>query len=354
MIRQWEELSKEDGVAFLNAVRDEDFKVLFEPSLCDFYRHPLTFFDGYDLIRVANKYSPPFMLLDYLSNGENHYYINGTDHAFQTLCTKAALCLSEKNVLSYIDLYFSYVYERGNTFVFLGQKAYETARVSKKDDFYIIETPIIYQEQERSAVIHVYVNGHIEVISPVNVSFLNAPKRHSDLNYIHPKEAEIVEQARAILEETHKGQEILAVADKENVSVRVIGNPNVQVVATNKPMVYLFVPAAQHTADYRQALTMAGGLFDCKQILGDYPRPSILEDIETYLAVNYDKNLKQWCEVLRIVLEFEEKGIEDATVAMRSLGLQRLYDGIKNEVSDREMFTIYLNSLEEQGFVRRD
>lgn len=372
MSNAWTQLNQQDTNIFLGAVRDTENGILFEPSICEAFSHPLDFFDGYDLLRISNQYSPPFMLFDYVSNGENHYYLDGSDQALQTLCTQGSVRLTSDNVLDYIDMYFSYVYERGNSIVFIRDpqnmnfkgsdgmgahfkaiQKHQSVQVqwSNEDDAFVIHTPLLYQDKTHEGVIHVSKNGRIDVLAPLTVSFLDTPQGIEDVPYAHPKADDILRQTRDLLVKAPTGKRLLDIADEKDVEIRIVGSANYQAVATNKPMIYLFMPAAQYTADYHQALQLGGALRDMEQVLGGFPRPSAEEAPEVFFSISYDKNLNILCEVCKIVEEFENLNISEAIAAMRRLGIEDVYSGYKNGAPPDEMLNIYTNMMVKQGFI---
>lgn len=371
MSSSWKQLSAPETLVFLDAVRAPEHSLLFEPSLCETFLHPLDFFDGYDLIRISNQYSPPFVLLDFMSNGENHYYLDGSDHAFQTVCKQGSVRLTRENVLQYIDFYFSYVYERGNSLVFIRDpqntnfkgsdgmgvhfkaiQKHASVRVEFDEALgvFIIRSPLLYQDQTHEGVIHVHkTSGRIDVLEPLTVSFLDAPQGYETLTYIHPHEDSILEQTKTLLFKSETGQRLMKIAQEKDVPVRVLGSPNYQAFTSNRPAVTMLMPAAQHTADYHQALILAGALRDAEQILGNFPRPSKEEPPAIYFAVNYDKNLNILMEICKIVEELE---VPEAFAAMRRIGIEDVYQGYKKGAAPDEMLQIYIAMMMKQGFIK--
>ncbi len=354
MNRSWQKLSAQDALSFLDAVRSEDLRVLFEPSICEVYQHALPFYEGYDLVRIANKYSPPFVLLDYVSNGENHYYLDGSDHVMQTLCVQGSVSLSADTVFDYIDLYFSYVYERGNTVVLLPESADAKVSFDESTDVYAIRTVLLYQDERREVLIHVHRNGRIDLVEPAAISFLDAPKGFTEIEYAHPKAESILEQCKSLLAKSTTGARLLDVVETSKIEIEVIASPNIQARAYNKPMVHLYLPAAQHTADYHQALTLAGALNDIEQIMRGYKRPSIVEGDDVYLPANYDKNLKLLIEICKIVEELEDNNDADAVNALENLNLGNLYMAYKSGDNAPELMRVYLKILAELGYIREE
>ena len=372
MNNQWKQLDQNDANAFLDAVRTPNHNILFDPSLCEVFLHPLDFFDGYDLLRISNTYSPPFALFDYVSNGDNHYYLDGSDHAFQTLCKQGSVRLTEDNVLDYIDLYFTYVYERGNSIVFIRDpqntnfkgsdgmgnhfkaiQKHTSVRVEWSDDVdaFVIHAPLLYQDKTREGVIHVSKNGKIDVLAPLTVSFLDVPRGFEDVPINHPKADSIISQVRDLLVKTPTGKRLLDIADEKNIDIHLIGSPNYQAIVTNKPTIYLLMPAAQYTGDMHQALQLGGALRDMEQVLGGFPRPAKDEPPEVYFTINYDKNLNLLMEICKIVEEFEDINMPEAVSAMRRLGIESIYSGYKNEASPEDMLQIYIKMMTKQGFI---
>jgi len=349
----WRELQESDAHIFLDAVRDTSHAILFEPSVCKVFLHPLDFFDGYDLLRVSNQYSQPHMLFDYVSNGENHYYLDGSDHAFQTLCKQGSVRVNMGNVLAYIDLYFSYVYERGNTVVFMRRNDAPQPHIFMSDDegHFIIHTQLLYQDELREAVVHVHKSGQIDIISPANVSFLDAPQGYESIPYIHPKADSILEQTKALLSASETGQAYLDDAQAHGIDIHVLSSPNYQATTVNKPTVYLFIPAAQYTADYHHALLLGGALHDMRQIMDGYKRPSVDEDEVVFFDINHDKNLKLIAGICKIAEEMEALNISEVVFALQNLGLGSVYQGFKDDVSSTDLMNIYIQSLKDRGVI---
>jgi len=375
MSDQWEILQARKATKLLKDVREDAFSVLFEPALCEFFIHPLDFFNGFDLIRISNHYSPPFMNFDYVSNGEQHYYLDGTDHAFQTLVRQGSVHITEDNVLAYIDMYFTYVYERGNSIVFIRDpqdtnfkgsdgmgvhfkalQKHQNLDVSwnEKRQIFVIKTPLLYQNKTHQGVVNVHQDGCIEVVKPLRVSFLDTPDIFEDIEYVHPKEDAILEQAYGLIEKTKTGKRLLDLMREKEIPVRVLGSCNYQAVATNLPMIYLFMPSAQYTADYHQALQLVGAMRDVEQILNAYPRPSHEEPEEVFYAVSHDKNLNLLLEICKMVEELDEQGIEDGVSAMRRIGIEDVYTGFKNNLSPEALLRVYETMMMKQGFLVKE
>ena len=142
----WTQLSPDHAKSFIDSVKDDSEKVLFNIQLCEVYSLPIAFYEGYELVRILNRHMMPYLVMDYLSNGEDHYYLDGSESVFHNLNAQRALSLDENNVLSYLDFYISYVYERGNSLnvVREGEEA-PTQLIAHEGDVYNISALLSYQ-----------------------------------------------------------------------------------------------------------------------------------------------------------------------------------------------------------------
>ncbi len=356
-MRDWQQLTPDQSIEFIKSVASESDLILFEPSLCDVYTLPLPFYEGYSLYRIVNKYMLPYLLLDYLSNGENHHYMNGSDQAFHNLNSRNALSLGSENVLDYLDLYISYVYERGHSLVFMNDHE-EAAKHSHVDfdegsQLYKVKTPLIYHDETVNGEAEISASGAITINTPVKASFLHDLKPHKDIAYRHPLESDIIEQSVSILSECETGQNLLKLKDEHSVEIRVLSSPNYHGVITNDFVVYLVIPAAEQTAKFFQALVLAYALRDVQQIAGGYlhPHPSI--DQEEYLTANYGKNLDMITQMCKIVEEFENINAPGALQALNKMGLGSVYSGYKNGLHSDALMDVYVEALERDGTIKR-
>ena len=213
--------------------------------------------------------------------------------------------------------------------------------------------PLIYQNEKRKAVIHVHESGRIDIIDPAKVSFLDAPQGYTAISFIHPKSDSLLEQMKSLLSRTETGQKYIQHLEDLKVPVHILPSPNYQAMTINRPMIYMLMPAAQHTADYHQALLLAGAIHDMMQILGGYKRPSIDEEPALYFEINHDKNLKLACGICKIVEEYEALEAPEAVQAMDNLGLLDVYKGFRNDASAEALMHLYIQSLEKRGIIRK-
>ncbi len=317
----------------------------------------LPFYAGYSIYRIVNKYMIPYLILDYLSNGENHHYLDGSDQAFHNLNTLGALGLDESNVLSYLDLYISYVYERGHSLHFLvdPEQSHAQSKVTldAQTRTYSIETPLIYHDNTVPGAVKITQDGKITVLSPVNASFLHELKPQRDIPYRHPLEKQIIEQSISILSETDIGQNLLKGMEKCNAEIRVIGSPNYHGLITNDCVIYMMMPAAEQNAKYFQALVLAYALRDIRQIADGYAHPHIAADMEIFLNINYGKNIDMISVMFDVVAEFETKGAPEALQALGKMNLMEVYNAWKNGLRNEALMDVYFEALRKDDIMKR-
>ena len=369
---QWKKLDRFQATEFIQAVASPDEPALFATDLCEVCRLPLSFYDGYFLTRIINKYMMPFLTMDYLSNGEHHYYMDGSDQALQNLNAQGAISLSENNVIDYIDLYISYVYEYGNSLEFIrdphdmtqkGSGAMEmhfnaikyhhnsSVFFDTENEKYKIITPLIYQDRTLQSQIEVFKTGRINIIEPVSVTFLENLNPKELISYRHPHEKEIIEQSKDILSSVEAGQRLLKIAQDFDTPIRVLTSPNYRGFITNQGGIYILMPATEKSAKFMQALVLAYALRDVEQIAAGYTHPALHEDKDHYVSANYSKNLDMILEMCKIAEEFQNKNIPEALHVLQRMGLESVYSGYKTGLDNDALMKIYLDSLKRYRFL---
>lgn len=370
---EWIPLEQPDNLEFLDTVRDKNDPALSEPVLCDVYKLQLPFYDGYWLYRIVNSHMIPHLCMDFISNGTEHYYMDGSDTAFQTLNAKGALSLDQTNVVDYLDLYISYVYERGNSLEFIrnphattqkGAGAMEahfnaikyhqetSVTFDKQKNAFHITTPMIYQEDSVQTKTRVEKSGAIHISEPITVSFLTDPKADQKIHYRHNRETSLIDEAKTLMEQTDAGKELLDIMAETGAQVRVLTSPNYQTFTTNDKIIYILMPAIERSAKYLQMIALAFGIIDTYQIKNGWLRPAPDSEEVSWNAINYGKNLDIAVQTCKIIEELEQKNIKEAITAFQKMGLGRVYSGYKNDLSMEELLGVYLQSMDQYGFIK--
>lgn len=340
----WIQLSPEDSKDFIDAVADSNEPAVFDPKLCYVMKAPLDFYDGYYLCRIVNNYMAPPFFLDYVSNGENHYYFDGSDSVFQNLNAQGAITLNNENVAEYFALYISYVYERGNSFEF-PKKTPKISLLSSDHNGFKLDTQLFYQGAIRDASVRIESSGAIHVDTPTRVSFLEALSPNAEIKYRHPMEGDIIEGTKSLMSITDKGQDFLDILSAHNGSIRIINSPNYMGITTSSGIIYISMPIIERSAKYTQAIMLACHIRDLHQNKHDFPRPPLSVDAETYINLNYGKNLDAILEMCIMVEEYEAQSAIGAISELENMGLDNLYLAQKNEDDAQKLMPLYLESL---------
>lgn len=348
----WSRLKPEDSKLFLEAVCSDEAKLLFENSICDVYSLPLDFYDGYSLVRVANKYTIPYMQFDFLSNGENHYYLDGSEGAFHNLNARGAISLNQENVYDYLNLYISYVYERGNSLGFYDDKENSSVTVNPQTGHYEISTPLSYQDSTVQAQISVTDSGAIHVQKPVSVSFLEELSSGSAFSILHPYSTDIIEGSKSLLKLTTHGVKLVALLEEKKAGVQVISSPNYEGFCSNMRTIYMLMPAEERTAKYLQALILAGAIRDMEQVNGGYMHPHPTENADVFGDTCLGKNLDMIIEMCKIVDELEAQNIPEGLHDFSKLGFGPIYQAYKAGQDEDGLMKLYLSVLEEREIIK--
>ncbi len=347
----WSPLIQEDAEKFIKSVADENEPALFDLALCNVHSFPLSFYDGYSLYRIANKYMIPNLVLDYLSNGEDHYYLDGSDAPFQNLNARQAISLNEHNVADYLKFYISYVYERGNSFEFSLQISdddpVQLILIDIENSLYKLEADILYQGAKHKARITVEENGSIHVQAPVIVSFLESPSPQTKAPYRHPLENTIIEGTKSLLSATKKGVKFLKILEEHKVEVRIITSPNYMGITHTSNLIYLSMPIVEKTAKYAQAIILACHIQEVFQNVSGFLRPPTDIDQTTRIELNYGKNLDMILETCIMVEEYEQQNALGALKEIDAMGLRPLYEAQKTEKKPEALMGFYLKMLKE-------
>ncbi|MCK5285280.1 MAG: hypothetical protein KAJ86_06825 [Alphaproteobacteria bacterium] len=349
----WTQLTSQKAKEFIDQVASKEDATLFDLSACEVHTLPLSFYDGYSLYRIVNKNMIPHLTLDYLSNGENHYYMDGSENAFHNLNARNALNLDKNNVNAYMELYISYVYEHGNSFEFVHDQneRIEPKLTSIENNLYHISVPLLYQNAVVDSHIIVEQNGSIHIKKPTEVSFLVNLKPGKNIAYRHPLENKIIEESKALLFETKTGARLLEIAEKQMTQIRVLNSPNYHGFITNERICYIIMPAAEQTAKYLQAIILTGCLRDAEQIASRYIHPTQEAELDIYETVNFGKNLDMVTEMCKMVEELEDKGFPEGLAALSKLGMERVYKGYKNGQDNDTLMNTYIAALERHGIL---
>lgn len=345
----WSTLPHSEAQAFLDRVRDENEPFLFDHKYCEVHTLPLEFYDGYELYRIVHKYMLPHFILDFIGNGEDFYYLDGSDVPFQNLNARQAISLNEHDIVDYFSFYISYVYERGNSFEIsrsqdpdIRLKLYDVT-----DGVFDLEANLLYQGKAHRAEIKIHKYGQIDIIAPIKISFLSEPKPRTTYGFRHPHEDKIIEDTSAILSSTSKGRYLLNLMQDYAGKVRVFNSPNYMGISTPDNLIYMTMPVIERTAKHAQAIVLASHIQDIHQNMSDFTRPAHTGDPQDYALLNYGKNLDMILESCIMVEELEKQNATGAVKEIRAMGFGPLYERQKTEKETDVLMPLYLSILKE-------
>lgn len=110
MKHSWQKLTKEDIRPLLSKIQVEEFKELFKPdSQMEVLRAPLPFYKNHFLYKFITLATMPSLSLEFLSDGETFYFLDGAPDPLYYVNGVEELQLTESTVLDYLLFFFDAV-----------------------------------------------------------------------------------------------------------------------------------------------------------------------------------------------------------------------------------------------------
>lgn len=106
---QWHSLEKDKAALVIEKLKDEGLPGLFTPRVGDLRQAKLPFYNDWFVWRLGNYTTLPPFYLDFLGNGEEFAYLDGTSKPFSFVNDRGALVLNRYTVLDYLSFYYSHV-----------------------------------------------------------------------------------------------------------------------------------------------------------------------------------------------------------------------------------------------------
>ncbi len=363
---EWTKFSAEDTQKFISEVRSKDFPALFDCSHYELFKKPLGFYDGYSLYALSNQIMIPFYEMYYLSNGENHQYLDGTIFAFQALNNLEAIALREDNVEAYLAFYFSNIYDPACKINFITdprKNAYSSARAMRhhfqaiqhhnarlvyyrdEERCFYVRAPLLYNGETVQGEIVVSRMGVITVKSPMEMRVLDNSIDDAVPSYLHPHEKQILEENRDILHESAEGRRLLGTVIEHNIKLRIVAGIPHCGFALNKQEVFIVVPAYQERGNEYQAIDMAIGIKECEQfIVGDI-RPEQDKESDLFYKGHNEANLDTLLNLCIIAEECKNQGQDGFLKTFRKMGFGPIYSGYKDKIGIAALFERYLDII---------
>lgn len=358
---EWEELDGEACAHFIAAVKSIELPTLFECNRYVLYKSELSFYDGYAIYALSNQTMIPCHEMYYLSNGENHQYLDATIFPFQALNNLDALSLNARNVEDYLAFYFSFVFDPDRKIHFISDPlntpysgasamrqhfnaltyhAQKIVRFYEDDQCFHVIAPLLHDGEMVMGDIAVSLDGVITVKHPVDLILLDNSVDDAKPSYIHPAEEKVLEANKEILRQSEEGRRLLALIGDYGVRLRILAGLPHCGFALKGNEGFIVVPAYQLEANPYQVLDMAASLRECEHILMQEPRPAFQDGEDEFHALNIDANLDLALILCKIVDECADAGYVLALEKFRKMGFGRVYSGYKNGKTNEELYEL--------------
>ncbi|HNQ91627.1 MAG TPA: hypothetical protein PKI93_01710 [Alphaproteobacteria bacterium] len=148
-------------MSMITRVKSAGESILFSPATSEAKVLRLPFYDSFSLYRLTNFSSLPTFSMDFLSDGETYYYMDGSDAPILRINQLAGFKLTEETVLAYLNFYFCFVRLPEGEIIIL--KSPEEAAIidlyddERREEFGAIPTPCKIEEAKETGLINVTV-----------------------------------------------------------------------------------------------------------------------------------------------------------------------------------------------------
>ncbi|MDD3019562.1 MAG: hypothetical protein PHX61_01115 [Alphaproteobacteria bacterium] len=155
----WHRLDRDKTVSMINRVKSVGDFVLFSPQTSEAKALKLPFYESFLLYRLTNFSSLPTFSMDFLSDGESYFYMDGSDGPIIHINQKAGLNLNAQTVIPYLNFYYCFVRLPEGEIILL--KSPEEAGIidlyddERREDFDAMPTPLSVEDVDGDALFKV-------------------------------------------------------------------------------------------------------------------------------------------------------------------------------------------------------
>ena len=363
----WRELDTHTTLKFIEDVKCERFADLFNGPAYSLWAQDLKFFDGYEHYLLCNKAPFPWFTLQYISNGDDHYFLDGSEHPLELLIKKDCFRLNERNVMDYVQFHSDvtfYPYRKvkfitdptdtpysgasamGHHFKTIKYHDKFELKESEEDQCFYITLPVLYNGETVEGRVQVLKTGEINILEPVNIPLMDGKRDHNPLDYDHPHEKELLAQNLDILTQSEKGKRLWETVKSYNGEIKIVSGVGSAAYAPRSTLGYIVAPEHLEFASPYQVIALIGVLREKElQLMGE-KRPEPFGERYEILEQNIAINLDILLEICIIVDELVEAGHEDVLRKFKESGFEKLYSGYKNKVGDDELIRILAKFFE--------
>lgn len=129
----WHRLDRDKTLDMIGRVKTASEAILFTPVTSEAKCSRLPFFKTFLLYRLTNFSSLPTFSMDFLSNGESFFYMDGADTAIHHMVQIGELLLTEDTIIPYLHFYYCNVRLAEGELILL-KNAAEGAHIDLYDD----------------------------------------------------------------------------------------------------------------------------------------------------------------------------------------------------------------------------
>lgn len=175
-------------------------------------------------------------------------------------------------------------------------------------------------------------------------AFDHSAEKTGDFRKLHPHAGKILEEIRAILQQSRTGEHLLRISDSYGIRLTVTPEPEKAGFIPEENVIAVSVPPEQNIAAARQVLDLTASLRDAEQGILGFTRDR--EDLspEDQQDLNHAKNLDMIMDMCKISEELENKAPEVKN-ELFNMGLRPLFQAYKNKASDDEMVEAYKKTI---------
>lgn len=358
----WEILPPEQTQKFIKDVRSEAHASLFDGKYYELWAYELPFLDGYSRYRLDDIGAIPPFSMDYISNGENHYYLDGSAHPVMLLIQIDAFRLKKESVLSYLDFFDDVVLDprRKAKFIidaydtgYAGAQAMEhhfkainytdKREIAEFDTFFILKIPILYNGETFFGSVRIEKTGKIIIESPIHADLTGHDfNTLHPLRYTHPHGKALLHANSEILKISPLGKEMLDFAASYQIDLTFVSGITRQGFNVRGKRVFITAPCDISTASPYQVIDLAGALRESEiiQMTGDR-QEKFPPDADGFAEENHGRNLDILLTLCKIGKELEDNGCADVLQILRKAGLGPLYSGYISGRGLEELMDIY-------------
>ena len=358
----WQILDTYETKKFIKEVSDPAFGGLFDGPGYDLWVRDLQFLDGYGHYLLCNKGMFPYFALHYISNGEDHFYLDGSEHPLELLIQHGCLRLTENNVMDYIEFHSDvtfYPYRKvkfitdpsktpysgasamGHHFKTLKHHAKFELRESEEDACFHIHMPLLYNGETVGGHVQVMKSGQINILEPVKIPLMDGKREHAPLDYDHLHEKDLLAQNLDILMQSEEGKRLWETIKSYNGELKFVSGVGSNGLAiASRSTGYIVAPENIETCSPYQIITMIGVLREMELMLMGKKRPDPHGELHEVLEQHLIINLEILLEICIIVEELASAGHEDVLRKFKESGFGDFYSGYKNEVSGEDLVRI--------------